>query len=602
VQVLRYWDYYNMTEIFTDLHERARRKECFNDLYGIIISKENVLLAYRSIKSNKGSHTPGTDGITINDLKRLSEEEVVQLVQELLLNYRPKQVRRVFIPKPNGKKRPLGIPCMMDRIIQQCFKQVLEPIAEAWFYKHSYGFRPLRSTHFALARVQQLINRSGLHYVVDIDIKGFFDNVNHTLLIKQLWNMGIRDRIVLRIISKMLKAEIKGEGIPAKGTPQGGILSPLLSNIVLNDLDQWIVGQWENFQTDYSYFDSGKKVRAMKTTNLKEGYIVRYADDFKILCRDWKTAQKWFHAARLYLQDRLKLEISPDKSQIVNLRKRKSEFLGFTIWATKKRKSRVAYTGISKKKQQQLKDGLKERINKIRLSPTTQNALLYNSFVMGIHNYFKRATHVNKEFARIAYELKTFIYNRLIRIGKYGHPSRPPPTYSKFYSTNYKTFLICGVYLYPIADVQMRFNTYLFNPELSLFTEIGRERIHKKLRPDIQFEVTKLMQSSIPDRSIEYKDNRISRYSMKMGKCEITGIYLLAEDVHCHHYRPLYLGGTDKFDNLRILHKEVHGLIHASNKETIRKLMNKIGITENMVEQINKYREASNMELIDLMN
>src|SRR5690606_4633269 len=105
-------------------------------------------------------------------------------------------------------------------------------------------FRPLRSAHHALARVQHLVNRAGLHYVVDIDIKGFFDNVNHTLLMKQMWNMGIRDRKVLRIIMKMLKAPIEGEGVPTKGTPQGGIISPLLSNIVLNDLDQWVAGQW----------------------------------------------------------------------------------------------------------------------------------------------------------------------------------------------------------------------------------------------------------------------------------------------------------------------------------------------------------------------
>jgi RNA-directed DNA polymerase len=174
VQTLRYWDYYNMTGVFTDLHEKASNKEVFKNLISIITSRENILLAYRTIKSNKGSHTAGTDGKTISDIKTLTDDEIVNHIRQRLLNYQPKKVRRVFIPKPNGKQRPLGIPCMTDRLIQQCFKQVLEPIAEAHFYKHNYGFRPLRSTHHAVARVQHLVNMADLHYVVDIDIKGFF--------------------------------------------------------------------------------------------------------------------------------------------------------------------------------------------------------------------------------------------------------------------------------------------------------------------------------------------------------------------------------------------------------------------------------------------
>ncbi|WP_397386641.1 reverse transcriptase domain-containing protein [Paenibacillus roseipurpureus] len=197
-----------MTESFTDLYERSANKENFSHLYEIVTSRENILLAYRTMKSNKGSKTPGTDGLTIKDIEQRPEYELVSEIQNRLQNYRPKNVRRKFIEKDNGKMRPLGIPCILDRIIQQCFKQVLEPIAEAQFYNHSYGFRPLRSTHHAMARVQFLINQASMHYVVDIDILGFFDNVNHTLLMKQLWNMGIQDRMVLACISKMLKAEI----------------------------------------------------------------------------------------------------------------------------------------------------------------------------------------------------------------------------------------------------------------------------------------------------------------------------------------------------------------------------------------------------------
>src|SRR5699024_6348656 len=355
VSTLRYWDYYNLTETFTELYENASSNDTFNNIYDIITSRENILLAFRTIKSNKGSKTPGTDRKTINDIKELTENELVNVIQAKLENYQPKKVRRKWIEKENGKFRPLGIPCILDRIIQQSFKQVLEPIAEAQFYKHSYGFRPLRSTHHAMARVQFLINQAQLHYVVDVDIKRFFDNVNHTLLIKQLWNLGIQDRKVTACISKMLKAEIDKEGIPSKGVPQGGILSTLLSNVVLNDLDQWVAGQWEFFPLLKNYKSKVGERYAKKRTNLKEGYLVRYADDFKILCRDGKTAQKWYHAVRLYLKERLQLDISPEKSQIVNLRKRESEFLGFKIKANVKRKKRVAHTGIKSRKREKLK-------------------------------------------------------------------------------------------------------------------------------------------------------------------------------------------------------------------------------------------------------
>ena len=588
MSTLRYWDYYNMTDTFTDLHERARQEESFNHLYDIITSRENILLAYRTVKSNKGSKTPGTDGKTINDIKKLPENELVEVIQTKLKNYHPKKVRRKWIEKESGKLRPLGIPCILDRIIQQCFKQVLEPITEAHFYKHSYGFRPLRSTHHAMARVQFLINKSQLHYVVDIDIKGFFDNVNHTLLIKQLWNLGIHDRKVLACISKMLKAEIDMEGIPSKGVPQGGILSTLLSNVVLNDLDHWVSRQWEFFPLTKYYKTREGELYAKKRSNLKEGYLVRYADDFKVLCRDGKTAQRWYHAVRLYLKERLKLDISPEKSQIVNLRKRKSEFLGFTIMANIKKKKRVAHTGIKDKKREKLKEQAKMHIQRMKDSPTIKNALRYNSFVLGIHNYFNRATHVNPEFSRLAYELKAFLYNRLRNVGKYGHPINPNSTYKKFYSMGVKTFKIATVHLFPIGNVKT-VHAMNFSPALSLFTEEGRKKLYEKLKPNIQSEISLLMKATLPTSTVEYMDNRISRYSMRMGKCEITGWDLTAYEVHCHHYVPKHLGGTDQFNNLRILHKDIHRLIHRKNHEMIVSEITKFGLDNSMIKKVNQY-------------
>lgn len=180
-----------MQEVFDDLHIKAKKGYKFRNLMPIISSEDNILLAYRNIKKNSGSMTAGTDKLDITFYKEWSEEKFVNYFQSKLQNYHPKSVRRVEIPKPNGKLRPLGIPCMDDRIIQQCIKQVLDPICESKFHNHSYGFRPNRSTTHAIARSNFLLFKSKLHYVVDIDIKGFFDNVNHAKLKKQMWNLGI---------------------------------------------------------------------------------------------------------------------------------------------------------------------------------------------------------------------------------------------------------------------------------------------------------------------------------------------------------------------------------------------------------------------------
>ena len=341
----------------------------------------------------------------------------------------------------------------------------------------------------------------------------------------------------MRLISKMFKAEIQGEGIPTKGTPQGGILSPLLSNVVLNDLDQWVAGQWEHFNTTRKYSNNQNKLRELKKTNLKRGYIVRYADDFKIICQDWKTAQKWYHAVRIYLKDRLKLDISPEKSKVINLRKNESEFLGFTLKAEMKGEKRVAYTRLSDKTKKQYKEDGQKRIKQIQKSPTAKNALLYNSWVLGIHNYSRGATHVSLEFREIAYQLSRTLYNRLRSVSKYERPNKAPPSYSKFYKASYRTYKINGVYLYPLADIRHK-SIMNYSQWQTPYTHKGRTHIYTKFKGDVATEIRGLMKSNIPNRSVEYLDNRISRYSMKNGKCEITGEFLPAELVHCHHYVP----------------------------------------------------------------
>lgn len=200
---LRYNEYFNMQSTFDGLYQQSRNNNNFYKLIEIIGSEQNIRLAYRNFRSNSGSKTKGTDGLTIRDIGKLTDEELISRVRESLEDYHPKPVRRVYIPKPGtDKKRPLGIPTIWDRLIQQCILQVLEPICEPKFHNHSYGFRPNRSAHHAVSRMVTLVNFGKNYYCVDIDIKGFFDNVNHGKLMKQMWTLGIRDKRLLCIISK----------------------------------------------------------------------------------------------------------------------------------------------------------------------------------------------------------------------------------------------------------------------------------------------------------------------------------------------------------------------------------------------------------------
>jgi group II intron reverse transcriptase/maturase len=357
---LRYAEYYNQQFVHDSLYQESLDNREFTKLTSLIWYPNNILLAYRLMKSNKGSNTPGEDGLTIKDLAKLTESDIINHIQTSFKNYMPRKVRRVEIPKSNGTMRKLGIPSIWDRLMQQCIKNILEPICEAKFHHHSFGFRPNRSCEHALAAFNTKVNLGQMLYCVDIDIKSFFDKIDHNKLIKQLWAMGIHDKRLISIIKCMLKAEVVNEGFPEEGTPQGGILSPLLANVVLNELDWWISDQWETFKTkhDYdqnrisktniNYVDNSHKYRALReSSNLKEGYIIRYADDFKIMCRTEDHANRFYHATRLWLKERLKLDINEEKSKVIDLTKTYIEFLGFKIKAIKENNVYIAYNSLT---------------------------------------------------------------------------------------------------------------------------------------------------------------------------------------------------------------------------------------------------------------
>ncbi|PEF45134.1 group II intron reverse transcriptase/maturase [Bacillus cereus] len=615
---LRHAEYYGMAETFDELFKRSKSGENFKHLMKSIQSEYNILLAYRNIKRNSGSVTPGIDGVTIKEIENIEQQIFIQMVRKRFSNYKPRKVKRVDIPKPNGKTRPLGIPSMWDRIAQQCILQVLEPICEAKFNKHSYGFRPNRSSEHALADVLFRVNQTKLHYVVDIDIQGFFDEVCHTKLMRQIWTMGIRDKQLLVIIRKMLKAPIvmpKGEVIiPSKGTPQGGILSPLLANINLNDFDWWIANQWEERdlkEISYKYGSNGLRHRSCeyrklrKSTNLKEMYIVRYADDFKILATNRQNAEKIFKASTMWLDERLKLPISKEKSKVTNLRKDKSEFLGFTIEVKPKNGTHVAYTHICPKAIQKIKTNLKEQIKVIQKQPnsnlTIEAIYKYNSMVLGIHNYYRYATHCNVDLQDIAYQIMVVMKNRLSRDGftKKGKYNGHDQGILKYIKSDMMRYIGKNNPLVPIGYVQHK-NPMNKKTSINKYTTEGRTLIHKQQGAVEQWKIQYLREHPVINNraTVEFNDNRIGKFIAQKGKCAVTGKELILSEMHCHHKKLWVETKDDSYNNLVIITDAVHKLIHATKNETIQTYLQYLELSAEMLKKLNNLRELVGNEKI----
>jgi group II intron reverse transcriptase/maturase len=585
---LRHNEYYGQQSTLDELYEQSIKGAKFDKLYEKIIDERNILLAYRNIKANTGSTTKGTDDKTISYIAIMTNEQLVAMVRTRLEDYEPQSIRRVEIPKANGKLRSLGIPTISDRLIQQCILQILEPICEAKFHNHSFGFRPNRSTEHAKATMHRMINFQKLHFVVDIDIKGFFDNVDHGKLLKQMWTMGIQDKKLLCIISAMLKAEIDGVGIPSKGTCQGGIISPLLSNVVLNELDWWISNQWESFITTHNY-SRKHKYRGLQTgSNLKEIYIVRYCDDFKIMCRTRDVAERTFIAVKMWLKERLYLEISWAKSKITNLRKKTSEFLGFEIKAVVKGEKRVANSKIKADAIIKIMARGKELIKKIQKKPTQINVGLYNSYVLGTQNYYRIATHSSLDFGQIGYYLDRIAKIRWRQIVT--NKGSPDKVYSeKYKGYDRKKSYINGKIIYPISCCRTK-NAINFSNKVNKYMPEGRELIHKQIEKVSEHEFIYLVKNPIENRSSEYNDNRISLFSAQCGKCRILKTRLSVHDFHCHHVKSTQDGGNDKYKNLVIFHPDIDMLIHATKSDTIHQLLAKLNLSSQQIEKVNQFR------------
>ena len=331
-----------------------------DNLMDKILHKDNLNKAYKKVKSNKGAG--GVDGMNVDELLTYLRENQKQLIQKIKdRKYKPNPVRRVEIPKEDkGKVRKLGIPTVVDRVIQQAITQVLSPIYEEQFSNNSYGFRPKRGAHDALKQCQRNVNE-GYMYVVDMDLEKFFDTVCQSKLIEIL-SRTIKDGRVISLIHKYLNAGVIQNGMFERtevGVPQGGPLSPLLSNIMLNELDKELEKRGHRF--------------------------VRYADDCMIFCKSKKSAERTLTNIIPFIEGKLYLKVNQDKTVVEQISKVK--YLGYTFYKNKgKCRFRVHPKSIKK-----MKDKIRELTSRSNGCGNEYRALKLTQYVRGWVNYFGMA-------------------------------------------------------------------------------------------------------------------------------------------------------------------------------------------------------------------
>ena len=558
-------------------------------LLEIMSAEATIITAIHNIKSNHGSETPGVDSKTMRDYLQHSHSWVIRDIQSAFKHYEPQKIRRVYIDKPGkAEKRPLGIPTIRDRIVQECMRIVLEPIFEAQFFAHSYGFRPMRDAPMALERAKLLVHHTGYHWIVEGDISKCFDRIDHAILLKRLYHMGIRDRRVLQIIKAMLKTGVMDEcEVNEEGTPQGGLISPLLANVYLDIMDEWITKQWEIKKTEYPFSKPYRKYKGLRRTALIPGFLVRYADDFIIITDTRAHAEDWKKRLQIFLHSKMKLTLSPEKTLITDIRKKYIKFLGYEykVVPGKARKGYIPRTIPERDRLRRKTDKIAHDIKKIPHYYSREQMVdainRINSQIRGIIQYYQCCTWVNISMKKYSRRLQFVARRRLTQYKGKWIPANQTQNLPRVHQ-QYKQKIPSMKY----RDIYIGFTALSFckwektipkKEEETPYTEAGRQLFFertKKKRIHARLDEMYSEKSARATRygqwgklnNFEFIMNRAYALNRDKLKCRVCGGWLISSMPWAHRVNPnLPLNKVNRVNNLISLHKKCLDAVNNPN-------------------------------------
>jgi group II intron reverse transcriptase/maturase len=558
-------------------------------LLEIMSAEATIITAIHNIKSNHGSETPGVDSKTMRDYLQHSHSWVIRDIQSAFKHFEPQKIRRVYIDKPGkAEKRPLGIPTIRDRIVQECMRIVLEPIFEAQFFAHSYGFRPMRDAPMALERAKLLVHHTGYHWIVEGDISKCFDRIDHAILLKRLYHMGIRDRRVLQIIKAMLKTGVMDEcEVNEEGTPQGGLISPLLANVYLDIMDEWITKQWEIKKTEYPFSKPYRKYKGLRRTALIPGFLVRYADDFIIITDTRAHAEDWKKRLQIFLHSKMKLTLSPEKTLITDIRKKYIKFLGYEykVVPGKARKGYIPRTIPERDRLRRKTDKIAHDIKKIPHYYSREQMVdainRINSQIRGIIQYYQCCTWVNISMKKYSRRLPFVARRRLTQYKGKWIPAIQTQNLPRVHQ-QYKQKIPSMKY----RDIYIGFTALSFckwektipkKEEETPYTEAGRQLFFertKKKRIHARLDEMYSEKSARATRygqwgklnNFEFIMNRAYALNRDKLKCRVCGGWLISSMPWAHRVNPnLPLNKVNRVNNLISLHKKCLDAVNNPN-------------------------------------